>query len=171
MTNRSLSAVTAAILLFGLISADAQSRVTASPEKAVSSPVKTTATPAPGELPARTREPWRKTKGYASEDPAVYREAVTQRLKELAAEIARMKEQSEGLIDRGYYIMRLNALEQHEKYAERQLAELPQGEIAKGKDSPRTRLDTIIERLEAHLDLTREEGKDFVLVEQQSGKK
>jgi hypothetical protein len=68
-------------------------------------------------------------------------------------------------MDRSYYIMRLNALEQHQKYAERQLAELPEGEVKKGKDSLRTRLDIIIERLEAHLNLTREEGKDFVLVE------
>jgi hypothetical protein len=39
----------------------------------------------------------------------------------------------------------------------------PEKEVSLSPTAPR--LDTIIIRLEAHLDLTREEGKDFILVE------
>jgi hypothetical protein len=167
MTARRFCIFTTSLFLLAF-SVEGQPKPMRSPQKEVSllpTAAAPTATIAPGVLPPKTREPWQKTKAFASEDPAIYRPAVAQRLKELGEEIAQMKQQSDGLIERGYYIMRLNALEQHQKYAERQLAELPQAEIKKGKDSLRSRLDTIIIRLEAHLDLTREEGKDFILVE------
>ncbi len=38
---------------------------------------------------------------------------------------------------------RLQALDEHHKYALRQLAELPPNDVKKGKDSLRTRLDVI----------------------------
>ena len=112
-----------------------------------------------------TREAWNKTKAYFTEDPATYRAAVTQRLNELGGEIARIREQSEGTKDRSYYMMRLQALDEHHKYTLRQLAELPPNDVKKGKDSLRTRLDVIIDRLEEHLELAREEGRDFVLAD------
>ncbi len=60
---------------------------------------------------------------------------------------------------------RLQALDEHHKYALRQLVELPPNDVKKGKDSLRTRLDVIIDRLEEHLELAREEGRDFVLAD------
>jgi hypothetical protein len=108
-----------------------------------------------------TREAWAKTKAYLSDDPDTYRRGADQKLNELGAEIATLRTHSVGIKDRTYFLTRLEALEQHHKYAAKQLAALPQEEVRKGREGLRKRLDIILERLEDYVDLARREAKDF----------
>jgi len=111
-----------------------------------------------------TRDAWNKTKAYLSEEPGPYREGAKKRLDDLGGQISTLKTQSTGLKEHSYFLTRIDALEEHHKYAVSQLAELPENATGK-KDSKRARLDRIIERLEAHLDLAKKEARDFTVVE------
>jgi len=108
-----------------------------------------------------TREAWAKTKAYLSDDPDTYRRGADQKLNELGAEIATLRTHSAGIKDRTYFLTRVDALEQHHKYATNQLAALPQEELRKGREGLRKRVDVILERLDDYVDLAQREAKDF----------
>jgi hypothetical protein len=110
-----------------------------------------------------TRQAWKKTKAYFSEDTKTYREGATKQLKELESEIAQLEAKSAG--DRDYFTTRVRALEQQHKYAENQLAGLASEDLKRGKESKRNRLDQVIERLEDNVDLAQKEAKDFAPAE------
>ncbi len=108
-----------------------------------------------------TRQAWKKTKAYFSEDATTHREGATKQLSELSAEISRLKTKSASAGDRDYFTTRIRALEQQHKYAADRLAGLAAEDLKRGKESKRNRLDQVIERLEEHVDLTQKEAKDF----------
>ena len=108
-----------------------------------------------------TRETWVKTKAYLSNDPDTYRRGAEQKLNDLGTEIADLRKHSAGVKDRTYFLTRVEALEQHHKYASNQFAALPPEEIRKGRDGQRKPLDTTLERLDDHIDLAQREAKDF----------
>ena len=111
-----------------------------------------------------TREAWAKTKAYLSDDPDTYRRGADQKLNELGAEIATLRTHSAGIKDRTYFLTRIEALEQHHKYATNQLAALPQEELRKGREGLRKRADVILERLDDYVDLAQREAKDFTVL-------
>jgi hypothetical protein len=107
----------------------------------------------------KTRQAWKRTKAYFSEDAATYREGATGQLKELGSEIARLKEQSAN--DRDYFATRVHALEQQHQYAQDQLAGLSAEELKSAKEIKRRKLSQVIDRLEENIDLAQKEAKDF----------
>jgi len=110
-----------------------------------------------------TRQAWKKTKAYFSEDTKTYHEGATKQLKDLESEISQLKTRNVG--DRDYFTTRIHALEQQHKYAEDQLAGLSAEDLRRGKESKRNRLDQTIERLEDHVNLAQKEAKDFAPTE------
>lgn len=108
-----------------------------------------------------TREAWQKTKAYLSDDPDTYRRGAELKLNELGAEIAELRKHSAGIKDRTYFLTRVEALEQHHKYAANQLAALPPEDIHKGREGMRKRVDLILARLDDYVDLAQKEAKDF----------
>ncbi len=109
-----------------------------------------------------SREAWAKTKAYLSDDPETYLRGADQKLKALGAEISTLRRQSAGIKDRTYFLTRIEALEQHHKYAVEQLAALPQEELRKGRAGLRKRVDLILARLDDYVDLAQSEAKDFI---------
>lgn len=109
------------------------------------------------------REAWDKTQAYLSDDPTTYRQGATNTLQEFGAEIAQFRQQSAALApDRAYYQTLLAALEQQRQYAAQQLAALSPEAIHAGREGPRRDLDNTMRYLEGHLDLARNELRDFV---------
>ena len=114
-----------------------------------------------------TRETWVKTKAYLSDDPDTYRRGAELKLNELGLEIAELRKYSVGIKDRTYFLTRVEALEQHHKYAENQLVALPPEDIregSKGREGLRKRVDLILAHLDDHVDLAHKEAKDFTLL-------
>jgi len=111
-----------------------------------------------------TRQAWRKTKAYFSEDTTTYREGATKKLKELGAEISQLKEKSASAGDRDYFATRIRSLEQQHQYAEDQLAGATE-DLKPGKESKRSRINQTIDRLEDNIDLAQKEAKDFAPAE------
>lgn len=109
------------------------------------------------------REAWAKTKPYLSEDPETYRGGAQQRINDLGAEIAALRRESRGFVERTYFFTRLDALEQQHKYATERLAELPQAELRQRETGRRQQLDLVLSRLEDHLDLAQKEIRDFTV--------
>jgi len=156
-----------ALLTFAVLASSAEAQQTAA-ERAkdkASDAIQATkdTTKKAAEAVARTtREAWAKTKAYLSDDPATYRRGADQKLNELGAEIATLRTHSAGIKDRTYFLTRVDALEQHHKYATNQLAALPQEEMRKGREGlPRKRIDVVLERLDDYVDLAQREAKDF----------
>ncbi|MGI8603503.1 MAG: hypothetical protein ACR2OZ_10955 [Verrucomicrobiales bacterium] len=119
---------------------------------------KDTARKAAGVVSETTREAWKKTKAYFSEEPSAYREAATKRLNEIAADIEELKRAAGGAPP--YFATRLKALEQHHKHAVAQLADIGP-DVKRGKGSKRSQFDDTLDRLDDQLDLARREHKDF----------
>jgi hypothetical protein len=107
-----------------------------------------------------TRQAWKKTKAYFSENTTTYREGATKRLDELNAEINQLKEKNVG--DRDYFATRIRSLEQQHQYARDQLAGAAAEDLKLGKESRRSRINQTIDRLEDNIDLAQKEVKDFV---------
>ena len=108
-----------------------------------------------------TRETWVKTKAYLIDDPDTYRRGAELKLNELGAEIAELRKYSVGIKDRTYFLTRVEALEQHHKYAENQLVALLPEDIRKGREGLRKRVDLILARLDDHVDIAQKEARDF----------
>ena len=108
-----------------------------------------------------TRQAWKKTKAYLSQDATTYRQGASKQLNDLSAEISRLKEQSANAGDRDYFVTRVRSLEQQHKYAEDQLVGLETEDLKPGKESKRSRVNQIIDRLEDNIDLAQKEAKDF----------
>ena len=108
-----------------------------------------------------SREAWTKTKAYLSDDPETYKKGATQKLQELRAEVARLRQNSASIKNRPYFQTRLQALEQQQQFAQQQLGALPSDEIRKGREGKRRGVDTTLERLEEHLDIAQKEVRDF----------
>ncbi len=122
---------------------------------------KDTAKKAADAVAKTTREAWAKTKAYLSDDPDTYRRGAAQKVNELGAEIAELRKHSAGIKDRTYFLTRIEALEQHHKYAANQLAALPQEEMREGREGLRKRIDVILAHLDDYVDLAQKEAKDF----------
>ncbi len=112
-------------------------------------------------LAQETREAWTKTKAYLSDDPETYQKGATQKLQELSAEVARLRGNFAAIKERSYFQTRLLALEQHQQFAQKQLAALAPDAIRKGREGTRRDVDTTLERLEEHLDIAQKEVRDF----------
>lgn len=123
--------------------------------------VKNTAKKAAGAVAQTTREAWGKTKAFLSDDPDHYRRGLEQKLNELSADIAVLRKHTAGLKGRSYFLARVEALEQHYKYANDQVVTLLPEQIRKGREGQRKTLDSTIERLEDHVALTQREARDF----------
>ena len=162
MNTRNICALlTFAVLAF---SAEAQQTATERAKDKASDAIqatKDTTKKAADAVARTTREAWAKTKAYLSDDPDTYRRGADQKLNELGAEIATLRTHSAGIKDRTYFLTRVDALEQHHKYATNQLAALPQEELRKGREGLRKRVDVILERLDDYVDLAQREAKDF----------
>jgi hypothetical protein len=112
-------------------------------------------------LADETREAWTKTKAYFSDDPETYKMGAAQKLKELGAEFAQLRQNSTAIKDRPYFQTRLLALEQQQQFAQQQLSALAPDEIRKGREGTRRGVDTTLERMEEHLDIAQKEVRDF----------
>lgn len=106
----------------------------------------------------KTRQAWKKTQAYLSDDPAAYRTGATQRLHELSTEIAQLRDAG-GTSERPYWPTRVQALQQQHQYAMDQLVSMPRD--AKRRDVKRDQLDKTIEHLEDHIDIAQREMRDF----------
>lgn len=97
-----------------------------------------------------TKEAWKKTKAFLSEDPKTHRDGASDRLKEIDREIAKLRSDSKAgkLSDRAYFQTRLSALTQHHDYAVKELNRAPKDKQAAGYDDARKKLDNTLEDLE-----------------------
>jgi hypothetical protein len=108
---------------------------------------------------ATTRQAWKKTKAYLSQEPTTYRQGASGQLNELKKEINQLKEVNAG--DRDYFATRIHSLEQQHQYAEDQLAGLAVEDMKAAKESKRSRLNRTIDRLEDNIALAQKEANDF----------
>ncbi|MDB6171463.1 MAG: hypothetical protein JWL59_774 [Chthoniobacteraceae bacterium] len=161
--NASLPCTLLALAALSLSSGAQQTAVERAKEKAVDTieATKETTKQAADAVARTSREAWGKTKAYLSDDPDTYRRGAEQKLNTLGAEISNLRSQSAGIKDRTYFLTRIESLEQHHKYAAEQLVALPQEELRKGREGLRKRVDLILERLDAYVDLAQNELKDF----------
>jgi hypothetical protein len=97
-----------------------------------------------------TKEAWKKTKAFLSEDAKTYRDGASDRLKEIDREIAKLRSDSKAakLGDRAYFQTKLSALTQHHDYAVKELNRVPKDKQAAGYDDARKKLDNTLEDLE-----------------------
>ncbi len=116
---------------------------------------------AAGEIANSSREAWRKSQAYTSDDPAVYRRAAEQRLGDISAEITNLQ-QNAPATGRPYFATYLTALQQQSSYAKDQLTALTPEEIRQTDSGHRQRFDLTVDRLEEHLDLAEREARDFI---------
>ena len=108
------------------------------------------------------REAWDKTQAYLSDDPATYRQGAANTLQEIGGELALLRQQSAAVApERAYFQTLLAALEQQRQYAAPQLAALSPEAIHAGREGARRGLDNTMRYLEGHLDLARDELRDF----------
>ena len=106
-----------------------------------------------------TKEAWKKTKAFLSEDAKAYRDGASERLKEIDREIAAVRSDSKAgkLAGRAYFQTRISALSQHRDYAATQLSRVPSDKENAGYDKARKQLDDTVEDLENALAAARAE--------------
>jgi hypothetical protein len=106
-----------------------------------------------------TREGWRKTKAYLSEDPNVYRPGLRQRLDDLGADLADLRRNAVDVRGHAYFVTRLNALDQQYQEAAADLAALPPEAMRHRDDPARRDLDDLVGRLEEYVAMAQSEER------------
>jgi hypothetical protein len=109
------------------------------------------------------QDAWEKTQAYLSDDPTTYRQGAANTLEQIGGELALLRQQAAGVApDRAYFQTLLAALEEQRQYAAQQLALLSPEAIHAGREGTRHGLDKTMHYLESHLELARDELRDFV---------
>ena len=160
MRIRALLTCSFVVFCLALTTAKAEEEKTAK-EKAsdAAETVKDKAVKATETVIQKTKEAWKKTTAYLSEDAKTYREGASERLKEINRDIAKLESDGNAskLAGRGYFKTRISALRQQHDYAVQELNQLPRDKQATGYDKARKKFDDTLEDLDNALAEARSE--------------
>jgi ElaB/YqjD/DUF883 family membrane-anchored ribosome-binding protein len=109
-----------------------------------------------------TREAWKTTKAYLSQDPGEYRNGAVKKLESLGDEVAALGIDAKkvSMADRTYFQTRIRALHEHLEYARAELAKLPDNKDQKDYTSARRHFNRTLETLEDAVDQARSEASN-----------
>ncbi len=116
-----------------------------------------------GAVAQKSREAWRQTKAYASDDPVIYRRSASDELDALGREIASLQQAALARAPR-YFADRLAALSEQQAACAKQAEVLSIEEIHDLRSPARQQFDTNLSWLETYTSSAEREAEDLGIV-------
>jgi gas vesicle protein len=108
----------------------------------------------------KTKEAWRDTKAYASEDRPTYHKGAGQRLNDLESEITELKSRRSEAADPEAFDRQLDALSQQQATAEGELTRVKEAAGTEDYSAARKQFDTTIDEMEDGIAQARKQLRD-----------